>query len=159
MKKCPVKTAMAYIGQKWTIDIVRDLMFKNRRFSEILAENPGLSNKVLSQRLKLLETANIVEKKIVSKTVLTFLTLGILLDITATTFMILGSSKGGFTTHGIIGYSSLLTMFIDAVLLWRLKSKSGINAGVPKKLHMYSRYAYVWWVLAFITGGLLVALR
>ena len=98
-------------------------------------------------------------KKIVSKTVLTFLTLGILLDITATTFMILGSSKGGFTTHGIIGYSSLLAMFIDAVLLWRLKSKSGINAGVPKKLHMYSRYAYVWWVLAFITGGLLVALR
>lgn len=98
-------------------------------------------------------------KKIVSKTVLTFLTLGVLLDITATTFMILGSSKGGFTTHGIIGYSSLLAMFIDAVLLWRLKLKSGINAGVPKKLHMYSRYAYVWWVLAFITGGLLVALR
>lgn len=98
-------------------------------------------------------------KKIVSKTVLTFLTLGVLLDITATTFMILGSSKGGFTTHGIIGYSSLLAMFIDAVLLWRLKLKSGINAGVPKKLHMYSRYAYVWWVMAFITGGLLVALR
>ncbi len=98
-------------------------------------------------------------KKIISKTVLTFLTMGVLLDITATTFMILGSSKGGFTVHGFIGYSSLLAMFIDAVLLWRLKFKSGINAGVPKKIHIYSRYAYVWWVLAFITGGLLVALR
>jgi len=98
-------------------------------------------------------------KKIISKTVLWFLTLGVLLDITATTFMILGSSKGGFTLHGFIGYSSLAAMFIDAVLIWRQKSKSGINSAVPKGLHLYSRYAYIWWVLAFITGGLLVALR
>lgn len=98
-------------------------------------------------------------KKIINKTVLWFLTLGVLLDITATTFMILGSSKGGFTTHGIIGYSSLLGMFIDAIFIWRLKSKHGLNAAVPKNLHTYSRYAYIWWVLAFITGALLVALR
>ncbi|MBT3383070.1 MAG: hypothetical protein HN778_02625 [Prolixibacteraceae bacterium] len=98
-------------------------------------------------------------KKIISKTVLWFLTLGVLLDITATTFMIFGSSKGGFTIHGFIGYSSLAAMFIDAVLIWRQKSKTGINSTVPKGLHLYSRYAYVWWVLAFITGGLLVALR
>lgn len=98
-------------------------------------------------------------KKIISKTVLWFLTLGVLLDITATTFMVLGSSKGGFTIHGFIGYSSLIAMFIDAVLIWRQKSKTGINSAVPKGLHLYSRYAYIWWVLAFITGGLLVALR
>jgi len=98
-------------------------------------------------------------KGILSRKVLSFLTLGVLLDITATTFMILGSSKGGFTLHGFIGYSSLLAMMIDAVLMWRLKSKSGFNSSVPKSLHLYSRYAYVWWVLAFITGGLLVALR
>ena len=98
-------------------------------------------------------------KKIISKTVLWFLTLGVCLDIIATTFMILGSSKGGFSIHGFIGYSSLAAMFIDAVLIWRQKSKTGINSVVPKSLHLYSRYAYVWWVLAFITGGLLVALR
>ena len=98
-------------------------------------------------------------KKNISKAVLWFLTLGVCLDITATTFMILGSSKGGFTIHGFIGYSSLAAMFIDAVLIWRQKSKTGINSAVPKGLHLYSRYAYVWWVLAFITGGLLVALR
>ena len=98
-------------------------------------------------------------KKILSKTVLIFLSLGVLLDITATTFMILGSSKGGFTLHGFIGYSSLIGMFIDAILFWRQKSKAGINSRVPKKIHLYSRYAYIWWVLAFITGGLLVALR
>jgi hypothetical protein len=73
--------------------------------------------------------------------------------------MILGSSKGFLTLHGVIGYSSLLAMFIDAVLIWRLKLKNGTGADVPKGLHTYSRYAYIWWVLAFITGALLVAIK
>lgn len=98
-------------------------------------------------------------KRVLSKTVLSFLTLGVLLDLVATTFMILGSSKGAFTLHGVLGYSSLAAMFTDAVLMWRLKSKAGINSVVPPSLHLYSRYAYVWWVMAFITGGLLVAFR
>lgn len=98
-------------------------------------------------------------KRVLSKTVLTFLTLGVLLDLVATTFMILGSSKGAFTLHGVLGYSSLAAMFTDAVLMWRLKGKAGINSVVPQPLHLYSRYAYMWWVMAFITGGLLVAFR
>jgi len=88
--------------------------------------------------------------------VILFLTLGILLDITATAFMIIGSNKGGFTLHGLIGYSSLLGMLIDTLLMWRLVSKSGINATVPNRLHKFSRYAYLWWVIAFVTGGFLV---
>ena len=97
-------------------------------------------------------------KKILSKRVLLFITLGVLLDITATVCMILGSSKGGLTLHGFIGYSSLLGMFTDAVLLWRLQLKNGTGTVVPRGIHLYSRYAYLWWVIAFITGGLLVAL-
>jgi hypothetical protein len=98
-------------------------------------------------------------KKILRRRILVFLTLGVALDITATVFMILGSSKGIFTIHGIIGYSSLAGMFADAVLIWRLKMKNGSYCPVPDKIHIYSRYAYIWWVIAFITGGLLVALR
>ena len=94
-------------------------------------------------------------KKVLPK-VLLFLTLGIIADIIATGFMIAGSSKGIFTLHGIIGYSSLLGMLIDNVLIWRLKIRSGINADVPDSVHVYSRYAWIWWVIAFITGGLLV---
>jgi peptidoglycan/LPS O-acetylase OafA/YrhL len=97
-------------------------------------------------------------KKLILKRVLIFLTLGVLFDITATTFMILGSTKG-FTFHGFLGYTSLAGMFADAVLIWRLRLKKGLDSPVPKKLHLYSRYAYAWWVLAFITGGLLVAFR
>ena len=98
-------------------------------------------------------------KKKIIRRVWVFLTLGVLLDIAATTFMILGSKNGGLTPHGFIGYSSLLAMFIDAVLIWRLKLKNGTGADVPKGLHIYSRYAYIWWVLAFITGALLVAIK
>jgi hypothetical protein len=94
----------------------------------------------------------------VTSRLLLFYTLGVLFDISATTLMILGSSKG-FTLHGFIGYSSLLGMSIDTILLWRYNRKNGTEAKVSKSLNIYSRVAYIWWVLAFITGGLLVALR
>jgi hypothetical protein len=94
-------------------------------------------------------------KKVLPK-VLLFLTMGIIADIIATGFMIAGSSKGIFTLHGIIGYSSLVGMLIDNVLIWRLKFRFGMNANVPDSIHFYSRYAWIWWVIAFITGGLLV---
>lgn len=95
---------------------------------------------------------------IISKKVIVFLTLGVCLDITATIFMIIGSDKGGFTLHGFIGYSSLLGMLLDAIFMWVRVIKNGLNNEVPKSLHLYSRYAFIWWVLAFITGGLLVLL-
>ncbi len=98
-------------------------------------------------------------KKHISIQVITFLTLGILFDITATTFMIIGSSKGIISLHGYIGYSSLLAMLIDVVFMWRQVFKHGMNSLVPKSLHLYTRYAYIWWMLAFITGGMLVFLE
>jgi hypothetical protein len=90
--------------------------------------------------------------------VLIFLTLGIIADIIATAFMIAGSSRGFFTLHGVIGYSSLVGMLIENILIWRIRLGSGIGAAVPEIIHRYSRYAYYWWVIAFITGGLLVLL-
>ena len=105
--------------------------------------------------------AILTEQKIhhVSNRVLIFLTLGIILDIVATTFMILGSGNTPFTLHGFIGYSSLGAMLIDTVLIWRHRLKSNATEEVPKHLHLYSRYAYIWWIIAFITGGLLVMFK
>ena len=98
------------------------------------------------------------KKKLVTSRVLLFYTLGVIFDISATTLMILGSGKG-FSLHGLIGYSSLLGMCIDTFLLWRHNRKKGAEAGVSRGLNLYSRIAYIWWVVAFITGGLLVAFR
>jgi len=97
-------------------------------------------------------------KKLVSSGVLTFYTIGVTLDITATILMIMGSSKGLVTIHGLIGYSSLLGMLIDTSLLWSHYLKKGMREMVSKPVHLYSRIAYIWWVIAFITGGLLVAI-
>jgi hypothetical protein len=92
----------------------------------------------------------------VSNSVLWFLTAGIILDITATVFMIKGSSNPVFTLHGVLGYSSLLGMLIDAILIWRHRISTSSSTSVSRGLHLYSRYAYIWWILAFITGAALV---
>lgn len=94
--------------------------------------------------------------KMVSPGVLLFLNLGVLLDIVATGFMIVGSSNTPFTLHGFLGYSALLTMLIDVILIWRLAIKKKINANATKKVLIYSKFAYGWWVVAYITGSLLV---
>jgi hypothetical protein len=103
--------------------------------------------------------AKVQRKRVVSSRVLLFFTLGVVLDITATSLMIMGSTKGLLTFHGILGYSSLLGMCTDAFLLWKHNLKKGSEVKVNQSLNIYSRIAYIWWVLAFITGGLMVAFR
>jgi len=97
-------------------------------------------------------------KQLVSSGVLLFYTIGVTLDITATILMIIGSSKGMLTVHGFVGYSSLFGMLTDTYLLWRHNLKEGPGLKVNKNLQLYSRIAYTWWIIAYITGGLLVAL-
>ena len=98
------------------------------------------------------------KKRKVINLVLLFLTLGVVLDISATAMMIIVSENSPFTIHGILGYSSLTLMIIDAVLLWRFRMKSGSEEKVARPLHLYSRIAYIWWVAAYITGTLMVVL-
>lgn len=94
-------------------------------------------------------------KSRISTRVLVFISLGVSLDVTATVFMILGSRNSPFTFHGSMGYSALLLMVVECSLLWRLFARKGMHAQVPARLHNYSLIAYIWWVIAFITGSLL----
>lgn len=98
-------------------------------------------------------------KRLVTNYVLTFLTIGIVLDATATAFMIIGSTHSAFSLHGILGYSSLTAMLIDTILIWRFRRANQPTTIVPKWLHLYSRSAYAWWVIAFFTGLMLVVFR
>jgi uncharacterized repeat protein (TIGR03987 family) len=91
--------------------------------------------------------------------VLSFLTIGVILDCTATICMIIGSSKSPFTIHGILGYSSLVGMLTDAVLIWKVRIREGVEAGISPAIHKYSLAAFCWWVAAYLTGALLVMLR
>ncbi|MEN8249492.1 MAG: hypothetical protein ABFS32_11215 [Bacteroidota bacterium] len=94
-------------------------------------------------------------KKKANRFILTFITLGLILDVTATSFMIYGSSISTITIHGALGYSALLGMAIDVTLIWKNYLKYGEN--IKNSIHRYSLIAYLWWVTAFITGGMLVA--
>ncbi len=96
--------------------------------------------------------------QLITSRILWFYSIGLTLDITATTLMIIGSTKGMVTLHGIIGYSSLLGMLADTFLLWKHNLKDGPDKKVSRPLHLYSRIAYTWWIIAFITGGALVAI-
>jgi len=97
--------------------------------------------------------------KIVRKKALWFLTIGIILDISATVCMILGSTNSPFTVHGFLGYSALLVMAFDIFLIWRHYNRNGVNVKLRKSLLAYAKLAYGWWVIAYITGSLLVILK
>ncbi len=53
-----------YLGKKWTIQIIKGLFCNCTRFKDFLEQHPGLSSKVLSERLKELKKKGIIEKKV-----------------------------------------------------------------------------------------------
>ena len=122
--------------------------------------NPGLMRAVVVVTCALIfySAGAISEQrqKSISKRILFYLTVGVTLDITSTIMMIISSSNIPLTAHGILGYTALLVMLVDAALVWRhwLKNK---GAAVPHKLHIYTRCAYGWWVIAYIAGAIISA--
>ena len=97
------------------------------------------------------------KKSIVTKWILFFLTAGVTLDISSTALMIAGSTNIPLTFHGIIGYTALLLMLIDAVLIWKHWAR-GAGTTIPRGLHMYTRIAYSWWVIVYIIGAIISTL-
>ena len=66
IKTCPTKYALKFF-KKWSIEIVRDIWFGEVKFTDILNNNPGLSTKILSQRLKELMENGIINKRIINE--------------------------------------------------------------------------------------------
>jgi DNA-binding HxlR family transcriptional regulator len=64
---CPIALTLDLIGDRWTIIIIRDLYFGRSRFNELLESSPGMSTKILSERLKLLEAHDLVRREIYSE--------------------------------------------------------------------------------------------
>src|SRR5680860_154920 len=60
---CPVARTAELIGNKWTPLIIRDLVDGEKRFSELERSLRGISPKTLSERLKKLEDASVVNRK------------------------------------------------------------------------------------------------
>lgn len=62
---CPAfQGAVELIGKRWSGAIVRSMLAGSVRFSDILGQIPGLSDRLLSERLRELEAAEIVERRV-----------------------------------------------------------------------------------------------
>ncbi len=84
-----------------------------------------------------------------------WLTTGVAFDVTATALMIVASKSLTPTLHGLLGYSALAFMLTDTILMWRHARARG-QAEVSRGLHLYSRVAYGYWVVAYFTGAAMV---
>ena len=60
---CPINVALETFGDRWTLLIVRDLMFAGKRhFREFLQSQEGISSNILADRLGALVEQGIVTK-------------------------------------------------------------------------------------------------
>lgn len=59
---CGTALALELVGERWSLLIVRELMFGGRRFSDLRGGLPGISAKVLTERLESLEAVGIVTR-------------------------------------------------------------------------------------------------
>ena len=64
LPECPVATTLQLIGNKWKILILRNLMARPWRFNEMLRSIPGISQKVLTDNLRALETDGIITRTV-----------------------------------------------------------------------------------------------
>jgi len=66
---CPrYQAAVEILGKRWTGLIIRTLLPRPRRFSEMASVIAGLSDRLLSERLKELEGCGIVERRVFPET-------------------------------------------------------------------------------------------
>lgn len=59
---CLVARSLEEIGDKWSLLIVRDLLFGPQRFSDLLYSVAGITPKWLTQRLRELEAAGVLDR-------------------------------------------------------------------------------------------------
>jgi DNA-binding HxlR family transcriptional regulator len=58
------RQAVELIGRRWSGALLRTLLSGDRRFNDLLSVVPGLSDRLLSQRLRELEEARIVVRSV-----------------------------------------------------------------------------------------------
>ena len=60
---CGTAFGLELIGERWSLLVVRELMLGARRFSDLRSSMPGISAKVLTERLASLEGAGVLVKR------------------------------------------------------------------------------------------------
>ncbi|MBQ8459421.1 helix-turn-helix transcriptional regulator [bacterium] len=68
LPKCPIETTIKMLGCKWKVLITRDLLTGTKRFCELKKSVKGITQKVLTSKLREMEDLGLLERKIYSQT-------------------------------------------------------------------------------------------
>jgi DNA-binding HxlR family transcriptional regulator len=60
---CAIATALDYVGERWALLVVRELLLGPKRFTDLQDGLPGAGSKVLAQRLRELDSAGVVRRR------------------------------------------------------------------------------------------------
>jgi DNA-binding HxlR family transcriptional regulator len=61
---CPINLALEVFGDKWSLIIIRDIMFAGKRhFRELLQSEEKMASNILTDRLAMLEREGIISKQ------------------------------------------------------------------------------------------------
>jgi len=64
---CGFARALEVVGERWAMLIVRDLLVGSKRFTDLLRGLPGIPSNVLTTRLKELEHAGVVRRRVLAR--------------------------------------------------------------------------------------------
>jgi len=59
---CPIATTLDFVGDRWTLVILRDLLTGKRRFSQFLASPEKITTNILTDRLATMEAAGFIAR-------------------------------------------------------------------------------------------------
>jgi DNA-binding HxlR family transcriptional regulator len=60
---CAIATALDYVGERWALLVVRELLLGPKRFTDLQDGLPGAGSKVLAQRLRELESGGVIRRR------------------------------------------------------------------------------------------------
>ena len=61
---CPINFALQTFGDTWSLLVIRDLMFTDRRtYSDLLGAEEGIATNVLADRLKQLQASGLIRRR------------------------------------------------------------------------------------------------
>ena len=61
---CPIAQAAEVLTERWTLLVLRELLFRGTRFNDIRRGVPSMSQSLLAKRLRDLEAARLIERRV-----------------------------------------------------------------------------------------------
>lgn len=64
LPKCPIETTLKMLGCKWKVLIIRELLTGTKRFGELKRAVAGITQKVLTSKLREMEELGLLEREV-----------------------------------------------------------------------------------------------